>query len=213
MEGTNTLSLRRNPALPLLAHQLAVETKLFRMESSPTGASDLQNTPGALVLDDFVQERGDFPVNVVCFWRNFTAALSTLVPGEIIVESLEDLYSFSSDWQFTLLKLAGSHHAAICMERGEAVKASVRCPHGQLMPELAAGARRLLAPEILWLFFYKDAVTVSLGRRLLVPEILWLFFYEEAVTVDPDDPSGRSSFPLVQSSAPSAVRKFQKWHA
>ncbi|KAI6704269.1 hypothetical protein NL676_013405 [Syzygium grande] len=25
-------------------------------------------------------ERGDFPVNVVCFWRNFTAALSTLVP-------------------------------------------------------------------------------------------------------------------------------------
>lgn len=68
--------------------------------------------------------------------------------------------------------------------------ASIRCPHGQLMPEQAAGA-----------------------RRLLVPENLWLFFYEDAVTVNPDDPLGCPSFPLARSSAPSAVRKFQKWHA
>ncbi|XP_030550047.1 ubiquitin carboxyl-terminal hydrolase 26 isoform X2 [Rhodamnia argentea] len=49
--------------------------------------------------------------------------------------------------------------------------ASIRCPHGQLMPEQAAGA-----------------------RRLLVPENLWLFFYEDALTVNPDDPLGCPSF-------------------
>ncbi|XP_031381797.1 ubiquitin carboxyl-terminal hydrolase 26 isoform X2 [Punica granatum] len=35
------------------------------------------------------------------------------------------------------------------------------CPHGQLMPEQASGAKRLLVPENLWLFFYEDAVKVK----------------------------------------------------
>uniref|UniRef100_A0A2P2JYZ7 Ubiquitin carboxyl-terminal hydrolase n=1 Tax=Rhizophora mucronata TaxID=61149 RepID=A0A2P2JYZ7_RHIMU len=39
--------------------------------------------------------------------------------------------------------------------------ASIRCPHGQLMPEQATGAKRLLVPENLWLFFYEDAITVK----------------------------------------------------
>ncbi|CAN6540179.1 unnamed protein product [Malus baccata var. baccata] len=38
---------------------------------------------------------------------------------------------------------------------------SIRCPHGQLMPEQATGAKRLLVPENLWLFLYKDALTVK----------------------------------------------------
>ncbi|XP_010108151.2 ubiquitin carboxyl-terminal hydrolase 26, partial [Morus notabilis] len=50
---------------------------------------------------------------------------------------------------------------------------SIRCPHGELMPEEAVGAKRLLVPENLWLFLYGDATTVK-----------------------PDDPLDCSTFPL-----------------
>nr|XP_017229766.1 PREDICTED: ubiquitin carboxyl-terminal hydrolase 26 isoform X2 [Daucus carota subsp. sativus] len=39
--------------------------------------------------------------------------------------------------------------------------ASIRCPHGELLPEKAAGARRLLIPETLWLFIVESANTVK----------------------------------------------------
>ena len=55
----------------------------------------------------------------------------------------------------------------------------IRCPHGHLMPEQAAGA-----------------------KRLLVPEKLWLFFYEDAITIKPDDPSGCSTFPSDSEECP-----------
>ncbi|XP_062022879.1 ubiquitin carboxyl-terminal hydrolase 26 [Rosa rugosa] len=43
---------------------------------------------------------------------------------------------------------------------------SIRCPHGQLLPEQAPGAKRLLIPEILWLFLYQDALTVKPAEDL-----------------------------------------------
>ncbi|KAA8524129.1 hypothetical protein F0562_010440 [Nyssa sinensis] len=58
--------------------------------------------------------------------------------------------------------------------------ASIRCSHGELVPEQATGA-----------------------RRLLVPESLWLFFYETANAVKPDDPLGCSTFP--SDSEPCAL--------
>ncbi|XP_027330791.1 ubiquitin carboxyl-terminal hydrolase 26-like isoform X2 [Abrus precatorius] len=39
--------------------------------------------------------------------------------------------------------------------------AAISCPHGQLMPEQAAGAKRVLVPEGFWLFIYKDAISVK----------------------------------------------------
>ena len=39
--------------------------------------------------------------------------------------------------------------------------APIRCPHGELMPDQAAGAKRVLVPENLWLFLYNDAVAVN----------------------------------------------------
>ncbi|XP_054797302.1 ubiquitin carboxyl-terminal hydrolase 26 isoform X2 [Prosopis cineraria] len=50
--------------------------------------------------------------------------------------------------------------------------ASVSCPHGQLLPEQAAGA-----------------------KRVLVPESFWHFIYEDALSVKPDDPLGCPTFP------------------
>lgn len=49
--------------------------------------------------------------------------------------------------------------------------ASIRCPHGQLMPELAPGA-----------------------KRLLVPESLWNFVRDTSMAVKPDDAAGCSTF-------------------
>jgi ubiquitin carboxyl-terminal hydrolase 48 len=51
--------------------------------------------------------------------------------------------------------------------------AAISCPHGQLMPEQAAGA-----------------------KRVLVPEDCWLFLYEDAISVKPDDLLGCAAFPL-----------------
>ncbi|XP_071730513.1 ubiquitin carboxyl-terminal hydrolase 26 [Rutidosis leptorrhynchoides] len=39
--------------------------------------------------------------------------------------------------------------------------ASIRCSHGALLPEQAAGAKRALVPENLWLFIYKSANDVK----------------------------------------------------
>lgn len=50
--------------------------------------------------------------------------------------------------------------------------ASISCPHGQLLPEQAAGA-----------------------KRVLVPKSLWHFLYEDALSVKPDDPLGCPTFP------------------
>ncbi|KAH7656175.1 ubiquitin carboxyl-terminal hydrolase 48 protein [Dioscorea alata] len=38
---------------------------------------------------------------------------------------------------------------------------SLRCPHGDLLPEQAAGAKRVVVPESLWLFFYETACSVK----------------------------------------------------
>lgn len=40
------------------------------------------------------------------------------------------------------------------------------------------------------------------AKRLLVPETLWLFIYEDAVKVKPDDLLGCSTFPLDSRECP-----------
>lgn len=50
---------------------------------------------------------------------------------------------------------------------------AISCPHGQLMPEQATGA-----------------------KRVLVPEGFWLFLYDDATSVKPDDLLGCPTFPL-----------------
>ncbi|XP_045805933.1 ubiquitin carboxyl-terminal hydrolase 26-like isoform X1 [Trifolium pratense] len=39
--------------------------------------------------------------------------------------------------------------------------AAISCPHGQLMPEQATGAKRVLVPEGFWHFLYEDATSVK----------------------------------------------------
>lgn len=56
---------------------------------------------------------------------------------------------------------------------------SIRCTHGQLLPEQAPGA-----------------------KRLLIPEELWLFIYEDAIAVKPDDALGCTTFPSDSEQCP-----------
>ncbi|XP_047154328.1 ubiquitin carboxyl-terminal hydrolase 26 isoform X1 [Vigna umbellata] len=44
--------------------------------------------------------------------------------------------------------------------------AAISCPHDQLLPEQAPGAKRVLIPESFWLFLYEDAVSVKPGDPL-----------------------------------------------
>jgi len=45
--------------------------------------------------------------------------------------------------------------------------ASLICPHGDLLPEQAHGAKRVLVPENLWLFFFESASKVKPGDLVL----------------------------------------------
>ncbi|KAM3687625.1 hypothetical protein ACJW31_10G089000 [Castanea mollissima] len=56
---------------------------------------------------------------------------------------------------------------------------AITCPHEQLRPDQATGA-----------------------KRVLVPENLWLFLYEDAIAVKPDDLSGCSAFPSDSKQCP-----------
>jgi ubiquitin carboxyl-terminal hydrolase 48 len=47
--------------------------------------------------------------------------------------------------------------------------AAISCPHGQLMPEQATGAKRVLVPEGFWHFLYEDAVSVKNDDLLVCP--------------------------------------------
>ncbi|KAI3980371.1 hypothetical protein MKX01_003910 [Papaver californicum] len=50
--------------------------------------------------------------------------------------------------------------------------ASIRCPHGELMPEQASGATRVLVPEDLWLFLYENSNKVKVEGALVCSTFL-----------------------------------------
>ncbi|XP_058724797.1 ubiquitin carboxyl-terminal hydrolase 26-like [Vicia villosa] len=47
--------------------------------------------------------------------------------------------------------------------------AAISCPHEQLLPEQATGAKRVLVPEDFWLFLYEDAISVQDNDLLFCP--------------------------------------------
>lgn len=47
--------------------------------------------------------------------------------------------------------------------------AAISCPHGQLLPEQATGAKRVLVSEDFWLFLYEDATSVKHDDLLVCP--------------------------------------------
>ncbi|XP_027179388.1 ubiquitin carboxyl-terminal hydrolase 26 isoform X1 [Coffea eugenioides] len=69
-----------------------------------------------------------------------------------------ELYFVSKSWlhQWVRRKIIDSP-----CEGDAGPTASIRCPHGGLLPEQATGAKRVLVPEALWQFLHKSAMTVK----------------------------------------------------
>lgn len=80
----------------------------------------------------------------------------------------EKLYYISKPWLQQWLR---RKNVDFPCEADAGPTASIRCPHGELMPEQASGA-----------------------RRVLIPETLWNFTREIAMAVKPDDSVGCSTF-------------------
>ncbi|XP_004235069.1 ubiquitin carboxyl-terminal hydrolase 26 isoform X1 [Solanum lycopersicum] len=80
----------------------------------------------------------------------------------------EKLYYISKPWLQQWLRRKNVDSPC---EADAGPTASIRCPHGQLMPQQASGA-----------------------RRVLIPETLWNFTREIAMAVKPDDSVGCSTF-------------------
>lgn len=120
----------------------------------------------------------DGAYTVVCAdsYRDRRKSLKGLADDVLSGKFVEGTYYVSKSW---LQQWAKRKNLDAPSEADGGPTTSIRCPHGQLMPEKAGGA-----------------------KRLLVPEILWLFIYEDAVKVKPDDQLGRSTFPLDSEECP-----------
>nr|GEV53258.1 ubiquitin carboxyl-terminal hydrolase 26 [Tanacetum cinerariifolium] len=68
------------------------------------------------------------------------------------------LYYVSKSWLSQWVRRRNSDSPS---EADTGPTAAIRCPHGALLPEHAAGAKRTLVPENLWLFIYKSANEVK----------------------------------------------------
>ncbi|CAA0811076.1 Ubiquitin carboxyl-terminal hydrolase 26 [Striga hermonthica] len=103
-------------------------------------------------------------------YRDQRSAMRELAEAALAGEPLDgNSYYISKSW---LLQWLRRKNIDLPCDADSGPTASIRCPHGELMPELASGA-----------------------KRLLVPERLWDFVHQTAMTVKPDDFIGCSAFP------------------
>ncbi|KAL6498056.1 Ubiquitin carboxyl-terminal hydrolase 26 [Orobanche gracilis] len=103
-------------------------------------------------------------------YRDQRSLMKELAEAALAGEPLDgSLFYVSRSW---LLQWLRRKNIDLPCDADSGPTASIRCPHGELMPELAPGA-----------------------KRLLVSESLWDFMRQTAMTVKPDDFVGCSAFP------------------
>ncbi|KAL6523117.1 Ubiquitin carboxyl-terminal hydrolase 26 [Orobanche hederae] len=111
-------------------------------------------------------------------YRDQRSLMKELAEAALAGEPLDgSLFYVSRSW---LLQWLRRKNIDLPCDADSGPTASIRCPHGELMPELAPGA-----------------------KRLLVAESLWDFMRQTAMTVKPDDFVGCSAFP--SDSEPCAL--------
>lgn len=102
-------------------------------------------------------------------YRDRRALMKEVAEAALAGKGLDGkLYFVSKTWLQQWLRRKSSDYPC---EADVGPTASITCPHGQLMPEQAPGA-----------------------KRVLIPENLWLFLCEIANMIRPDDQSGCSAF-------------------
>ncbi|OAY70810.1 Ubiquitin carboxyl-terminal hydrolase 26 [Ananas comosus] len=86
-------------------------------------------------------------------YRDRKASLKQLAEAALAGNSLEGpSYMVSRSWLLQWLRRKNTDHPS---DADAGPTASLRCPHGNLLPENAPGAKRLLVPEVLWLFLFE----------------------------------------------------------
>ncbi|CAH9092211.1 unnamed protein product [Cuscuta epithymum] len=102
-------------------------------------------------------------------YRDQTATMKEIAEEALSGKFLDEkLFYISKSWLHQWLR---RKNADCPCEADAGPTASIRCPHGELLPQLAPGA-----------------------RRVLIPENLWNFIHETAMAVKPDDTLGSSTF-------------------
>ncbi|GAB4837638.1 Ubiquitin carboxyl-terminal hydrolase 26 [Ancistrocladus abbreviatus] len=118
-------------------------------------------------------------------YRDRRASMRELAEAALGGKCLDGtLYYVSKNWLQQWVRRKNSDNAC---EADAGPTASIRCPHGQLMPEQAAGA-----------------------KRVLVPESLWLFLYENANSIKPEDHLGCSTFPSDAETCPECCMELSE---
>ncbi|PIN21050.1 Ubiquitin carboxyl-terminal hydrolase [Handroanthus impetiginosus] len=110
-------------------------------------------------------------------YRDQRSLMKELAEAALAGECLDgNLYYISKSWLQQWLR---RKNIDLPCDADSGPTASIRCQHGELMPEIAPGA-----------------------KRVLVPESLWSFIYQTAMTVKPDDSVGCSTFPADSEPCP-----------
>ncbi|GAB2276164.1 Ubiquitin carboxyl-terminal hydrolase 26, partial [Dionaea muscipula] len=97
-------------------------------------------------------------------YRDTRASMKELADAALAGKGLDgSLYYVSRTWLQQWVRRKISDYPC---EADAEPTALITCPHGQLMPEQAAGAKRVLIPEVLWLFLYESAsLLVAQGKE------------------------------------------------
>nr|GMD75431.1 ubiquitin carboxyl-terminal hydrolase 26 [Ipomoea batatas] len=97
-------------------------------------------------------------------YRDRTALMKDLAEAALAGKCLDGkLFYISKSWLQQWLRRKNVDSPC---EADAGPTASIRCPHGELLPELAPGARRALIPENLWNFIHETAMAVKPGDTL-----------------------------------------------
>ncbi|OMO91103.1 Ubiquitin [Corchorus olitorius] len=116
--------------------------------------------PALTNSDDCIECLLDLARTVVCAdsYRDRRKMMKEIADDVLSGKCIDGTYYVSKAWLQQWVKRKNLDAPS---EADAGPTMSIRCPHGYLMPEQAAGAKRLLVPEKLWLFFYEDAITIK----------------------------------------------------
>ncbi|KAI3906382.1 hypothetical protein MKW92_024917 [Papaver armeniacum] len=103
-------------------------------------------------------------------YRDQRSSFKEMADASLAGKFLEGtMYYVSRTW---LLQWSRRKNVDFPCEADFGPTASIRCPHGELMPEQASGAKRVLVPEDLWLFLYENSNNVKAEDDLVCSTFL-----------------------------------------
>ncbi|GAB2222929.1 hypothetical protein Droror1_Dr00017061 [Drosera rotundifolia] len=121
-------------------------------------------------------------------YRDTRASMKELAEAALAGKCFDGtLYYVSKPWLQQWVRRKNSDQPS---EADAGPTTGITCPHGQLRPEQAASAKRVLVPEVLWLFLYENANLLLTPRK------------EEDNSIKPELHLDRLTFPFDSRVCP-----------